>query len=33
MWEEYPVMTTGSAHFHLAPDGFFGSNLALDAPK
>ena len=31
--EQYPVMTTESAHFHIAPDGFFDSNPALDAPK
>ena len=31
--EEYPVMTTESAHFHIAPDGFFDSNPALDAPN
>jgi len=31
--EEYPVMTTDSAHFHIRPDGFFDSNPALDAPK
>ena len=31
--EQYPVMTTESAHFHIEPDGFFDSNPALDAPK
>jgi primary-amine oxidase len=31
--EEYPVMTTDSVHFHIAPDGFFDSNPALDAPN
>jgi primary-amine oxidase len=31
--EEYPVMTTESAHFHIEPDGFFNSNPALDAPR
>ena len=30
--EEYPVMTTETAHFHIEPDGFFDSNPALDAP-
>ena len=31
--EEYPVMTTETAHFHIEPDGFFDSNPALDAPN
>ena len=31
--EEYPVMTTETAHFHIEPDGFFNSNPALDAPN
>lgn len=31
--EEYPVMTTHSAHFRIEPDGFFNSNPALDAPN
>ena len=31
--EQYPVMTTESAHFHIEPDGFFDSNPALDAPN
>ena len=30
--EDYPVMTTESAHFHIEPDGFFDANPALDAP-
>jgi primary-amine oxidase len=30
--EDYPVMTTESAHFRIEPDGFFDSNPALDAP-
>jgi primary-amine oxidase len=30
--EEYPVMTTTSIGFRLAPSGFFASNPALDAP-
>ena len=30
--EDYAVMTTESAHFHLEPDGFFDANPALDAP-
>lgn len=30
--EEYPVMTTESAHFHIEPNGFFDANPALDAP-
>jgi primary-amine oxidase len=31
--EEYPVMTTETAHFHIEPDGFFDANPALDAPN
>lgn len=31
--EEYPVMTTETAHFRIEPDGFFDSNPALDAPN
>ena len=31
--EDYPVMTTETAHFHLEPDGFFDANPALDAPN
>jgi primary-amine oxidase len=31
--EEYPVMTTESAHFYIEPDGFFNSNPALGAPN
>jgi primary-amine oxidase len=31
--EDYPVMTTESADFHIEPDGFFDSNPALDAPN
>lgn len=30
--EDYPVMTTESAHFQLEPHGFFDANPALDAP-
>ena len=30
--EEYPVMPTETAHFHIEPDGFFDANPALDAP-
>ena len=31
--EEYPVMTTETARFHIEPDGFFDANPALDAPS